>query len=244
MDASSFPDLAENEESHWWYVSRRRVVLALLEREDWPEGARILDIGAGTGGMTAALSRFGPAEALEVNPAAWPFLEQRDLAALHTRPLPDPELPSASYHLISAFDVLEHIDDDVSVVTDIARLLVPGGRFVATVPAHPWLWSRHDEHYHHRRRYTREGLASALTAGGLEVEFLSPWLSLLFPLFLADRVRQRLRPPTRVATRAPSGPLNQVLAAVNRVESRWIGRRLPTPLGASWVVLARRPRAT
>ena len=65
--------------------------------------------------------------------------------------------------------MLEHLDDDRAALAELRRVVRPGGALVVTVPAHPRLWSRHDELNHHRRRYTRASLRAAAGAGGWEV---------------------------------------------------------------------------
>ena len=67
------------------------------------------------------------------------------------------EFPTQGYDLIGAFDVIEHIDDDRAGIASIATKLKPGGKFIMTVPAHPWMWSAHDVVNHHKRRYSKRG---------------------------------------------------------------------------------------
>jgi SAM-dependent methyltransferase len=240
------PELFENmdrmEAEHWWFTARRRIALSVLQTLDLPPSSRLLDVGSGTGGTTVALKRFGEVEALEIDPAALRFLRDKPLSTIHDRPLPDPDLPGGAYDVVTAFDVLEHLDDDLGVTREIARLLKPDGHFLATVPAHPGLWTRHDELHHHRRRYDRASLRSLLDDAGLEVLWVCPWLTLLFPAFLAERALQRLRPPVSVELGLPPAPLNRLLAAVTAAERTWIRQGWSAPVGASWIALARQRR--
>src|SRR5215212_8565229 len=57
-------------------------------------------------------------------------------------------------------ETLEHLDDDAGAAREIGRVLKPGGTCIATVPALKSLWSASDDYYEHRRRYSREELAS------------------------------------------------------------------------------------
>lgn len=240
MEPSLFANMARTEDEHWWFLGRRAIALAVLDAAHLPSNAHILDVGAGTGGTTRALSRYGRVEALEIDPVALVHLRTRAIDAVHTAPLPDPGLPSASFDLITAFDVLEHLPDDRAVLADIHRLLRPGGRFLATVPAHPSLWTAHDDHHHHQRRYTRTALRSLLEGAGLRVSLLSPWMTLLFPLFLADRARQRLRPPVDAHVHLPHPLVNRALTALLAAEGRRIASGRVSPVGASWIALAER----
>lgn len=87
--------------------------------------------------------------------------------------------PDASFDVVITSEVLEHVQDDVAAITEMVRVLKPGGRFAATVPA--WLpevvnWKLSDE-YHapksvggHVRIYTRTELRAKLRTAGLDVD--------------------------------------------------------------------------
>ncbi|MCA9573321.1 MAG: hypothetical protein KC656_36040, partial [Myxococcales bacterium] len=110
---------------------------------------------------------------------------------------------------------------------------------LVTVPAHPWLYGAHDARHHHRRRYTREGLRGVLVGAGLRVDQLSPWLTLLFPVLLAERAVQAVR-GGQADVQVPAAPVNRLLTRVTSLEARWIGRGRSAPVGGSWIALARR----
>jgi SAM-dependent methyltransferase len=65
------------------------------------------------------------------------------------------EMPFAdsTFDVVTALDVLEHVADDGRAVTELQRVLRPGGIAIVTVPALPWLWGPHDERAHHRQRW-------------------------------------------------------------------------------------------
>ena len=85
--------------------------------------------------------------------------------------------------LATAFDVIEHLDDDVAALAALGEKVGAGGHVVVTVPALPWLWSEHDNaDDQHRRRYTRRTLEDSMTAAGLVVEHISYFNMLLLPM--------------------------------------------------------------
>jgi SAM-dependent methyltransferase len=140
-------------------------------------------------------------------------------------------------------DVLEHVRDDVSALKEMLRVLKPGGILVATIPAHPFLWSEHDEALAHFRRYTRKEIISKLQEAGYHIEKLSAAVSFVFPIILAFRWLQRLRPrqPDEPKTdlRILPNPLNRALIALLKVEV-WLMSHLNLPIGTSFALVARK----
>ncbi len=238
MRAGLFDEMAAVEDAHWWFQGRLRILMDVL-RAQVPQPGRILDVGAGTGLVARAMAELGEVEALEMMPEALAHLERTGVA-VRRGGLPAPELPDAHYGLVTAFDVLEHIEDDHGAMVDVARLLAPGGAFVATVPAHPVLFGPHDRAHHHQRRYTRARLVDVIAGAGLEIAFLSPYLTVLFPLFLVDRVLQRIRPGNGEVGQLPRA-LDALLEGLFAVERRWLARGWSSPVGASFLVRAVKP---
>jgi SAM-dependent methyltransferase len=155
--------------------------------------------------------------------------------------LPD-RVPFApeSFDLVAMLDVLEHVDDDVGSLKAVAERLVRGGRLVLTVPAYRFLWSRHDELHHHKRRYRKEGLLAVARAAGLEPEYVSYFNTLLFPLVAAKRLAGRLLGDSGKADdEMPPAGLNRLLGAVFAIERHLLGR-VALPFGVSLVMVARR----
>jgi hypothetical protein len=89
--------------------------------------------------------------------------------------------------LVTAFDVLEHIEEDYLAAAEITRVLRPGGTALIAVPADMALWSAHDEAVGHVRRYTRATLTAAIAKGGLVIEDVWSWNVLLRPLVALRR---------------------------------------------------------
>jgi SAM-dependent methyltransferase len=233
--------------AHWWFRGRRRLLSDLLERyaPRTSGSPRILDFGCGTGGNSMAYARVGRVVGLEPDRRAARFAAERarglappdrlDVCrALGTR-LP---LRSASFDVVLASDVLEHIEDDASALQEIARVLRPDGVLVFTVPAHPWLESAHDRALSHCRRYRSGALRALLQANGFQVGWLSYWNTALFPAVAALRLLRRSRPGTpRSDARVLPDPLNELLFRVLAVEARVL-RHIRLPFGVSLVGVA------
>jgi len=202
------------EDGHFWYAARRRQVARRLGTG--PGRGWALDLGAGSGGNTSLLSEAGyEAVALERHPVAAQVARARGLAVLegdgHRLPFADD-----TFDLVLACDVLEHLDDDLTAVQEVRRVLRPGGQLLLTVPADPALWSAHDVALDHRRRYTRETLSAVLAEGGLHLSALSAWMVLLRPL-VALRRRLRSRASKGGPEEGPVSDLEEVAPLVNRL---------------------------
>ena len=63
-----------------------------------------------------------------------------------------------TFDLVTAFDVLEHLENERPTVTELVRVLKPGGKIIFTVPAYEWLWGVQDDVSRHFRRYTEKSL--------------------------------------------------------------------------------------
>jgi SAM-dependent methyltransferase len=180
MEAAELRTLVEVEDRHWWYKERRNILARELRR--LPSPGLALDIGAAGGGNTRVLRSFGwKPLALEYAPTAAVFARERGLDVLRAdaREMP---LRTGSLDLVTAFDVLEHIEEDYLAAAEITRVLRPGGTALIAVPAGMDLWSAHDEAVDHVRRYTRETLQAVISKGGLVIEDLWSWNVLLRPV--------------------------------------------------------------
>lgn len=239
MERVVYQQMAELDDRHWWYCARRKIIADLIRRETrLPKDAHILEIGCGTGHNLAMLSDFGHVEGLELDEEARALSEKRLGRKVMSSPLPElVEVPEGHYHLIGAFDVIEHIEDDKAALASIAAKLKPGGKFIMTVPAHQWMWSAHDEVNHHKRRYSKRVLKELLETSPLKLECIGYFNSLLFPLAVAERVGSRLRQKDNADVKLPPALLNLALEKVFAAERYLVGR-LPLPLGLSLFAVA------
>jgi SAM-dependent methyltransferase len=239
MERMVYQQMAELDDRHWWYRGRRKIIADLIRREaQLPKDAHILEIGCGTGHNLAMLSGFGHVEALELDDEARALSEKRLGRRVMSSPLPElAEVPERHYHLIGAFDVIEHIEDDKAAVASVATKLRPGGRFIMTVPAHQWMWSAHDVVNHHQRRYSKAALKRLLDQSPLRLEAIGYFNSLLFPVAVAERMASKVRGKDDADLSLPPKPLNSALERVFAAERYLIGR-VPLPPGLSLFAVA------
>jgi SAM-dependent methyltransferase len=241
MERVVYDRMAELDGRHWWYRARRDILADLITRKiRLAEGARILEIGCGTGHNLEMLQRFGRADGIEIDPAARALAEQRLGRPIASAPLPElTGVADGAYDLVALLDVLEHVEQDEAALQSIARKLKAGGKVLITVPAHPWMWSAHDEVNHHKRRYTRKALRKVIGDAGLDLELLSWFNSLLFPLAAAARVAGRVTGNKDSDDKLPPKALNRLFETIFGWERYALGR-LPLPPGVSLVAIASR----
>jgi SAM-dependent methyltransferase len=79
-------------------------------------------------------------------------------------------LADEAYDLVCAFDIVEHVDDDDMALSELARVIRPGGRLLMSVPLHAALWTSFDDLVGHKRRYEPSQLLEKLNAHHFTVE--------------------------------------------------------------------------
>lgn len=227
--------------NHWWFRGRRRVLVDLLRNIAEPEVRRlsILDYGCGTGGNTRAYSAFGAVVGIELAAAAIRLAKVRGGAGYCRAEGTELPFRENIFNVVIASDVLEHIEDDVAAVSEIGRVLRRHGTAIISVPAHPWLFSEHDEGLHHYRRYTKHGFRTLVEHGGLRIKRLSYWNAALFPAICLRRFLRKGRhvQHPRSDTNSPPWPVNEALASLLAGEAA-ILRHMQLPWGLSLIATA------
>ncbi len=227
-------------ETHWWWRARVSFLLGWIERlHRRAPCARILDVGCGDGLFFERLERFGRVEGLEADAAL--IADPRWTSRIRAGALDRGFLGGGDFDLVLLLDVLEHIADDAGALEAAGTALRPGGYLLLTVPALPWLWSRHDEANAHFRRYGPRALRSVLAGAGFEVEtlrFFYAWTVL--PLLIRRWLAPAGKGTSDYGVAVPPAAINRALTALSRCEHA-VGRYVRWPLGTSLLAIARRP---
>jgi hypothetical protein len=219
----------------FWHEVRSSVAL-----EHLPPGGVVADIGAGAGHLGAQVRR-------DRADATYRFLEPiESLSAQLTQRFGDDARLDAigdvtSADLVTLLDVIEHVEDDRGLLSEVVSAMRAGTVLVITVPALPWLWSPWDEQLGHHRRYTKASLRAAVHGLAVDVERVD----YLFPELIPPAVLRRLargrvgRHRAHQITEYPELPrwVDRSLWAIGTATARL--RRL-SPAGTSVVLTGRR----
>ena len=243
MQSHHYPILYQVEETHWWYLGRRRIIQSLVEKIRTTLAnakPKILDVGCGTGANLKMLTAYGSAEGVDISPQAVDFCRERGLDSVKLGAIEHLPYESGSFELVTALDVVEHLDDDVAGLREMRRVLRRDGRILLFVPAFMFLWGVQDDVSNHRRRYTLPSLLRAVEAAGFAVEWASyANISFFLPVLVVRSVMRwlGLRAATEYGINISllNGPFSSLLAA-----ERFVLERGKIPFGVSAVCIARR----
>ncbi len=229
MTPEQFELHATIEDTHWWFVGRRRIVENVVGAYLLDETQKTLvDVGCGTGGNIGAFQSKFKCIGLDISEHAIDFATRRFqnvtfiCGGLEKRIYPIIEKAD----MLLLLDVLEHIEKDSQFLRDITTHMKPGAHLLVTVPSEMSLWSPHDEFHGHFRRYTKQELLIMFQTLPVSVRLLSYYNSFLYPIIKAIRVFTKLRgkPWGQACTdlSVPAIPINFLLAKLFASEATWL----------------------
>src|SRR6266478_204705 len=243
MNIAEYAEMYKLESFYWWFVARRRLLdsfVSVIAHEF--KRPTILDVGCGTGINFSVLGKHGLTFSSDASEEALRFSKSRGIDGLVRSHIGSLPFMASTFDIVTALDVLEHVDDDLCALDELLRVTSEGGMLVITVPAYGFLWSEHDEALHHRRRYAASELRNKLTNAGFEVQRISYYITFLFfPILFMRFVQSVSKKSVHAKTSHVLLPkwLNSLLIAIlgfERVLLRWMN----FPFGVSIVCLARK----
>lgn len=244
-----FERLFKLEEKNFWFRSRNRIIKRLFSQYLPPsKTAKILEVGCGTGFVLYGLSEFknyhlfGGELHVEGLRYARERLPHAEFIQLDFRKTPFHN----EFDAIGAFDVLEHVEEDILMMENVHKSLKPGELFFVSVPQHKWLWSNQDVAAYHKRRYTRKELILKLEQNHFSIEFATSFVFTLLPAMFLSRLfrKKKIRNPDGMEysfheLTLPSA-LNKLLEGFMKIDELLIRRGYSLPIGGSLIAVSRK----
>ncbi|MHB0977123.1 MAG: methyltransferase domain-containing protein [Candidatus Aquicultorales bacterium] len=226
------------ERGHFWFEGRRRLVDRLLA-EYVPAGSLVADIGCGTGSMVDLLNNRGyKALGMDLRPEGLRAAGERGSDRLVQADVAKLPCADSSLDAVLALDVLEHVEDEAAVLSEVRRVLKPGGVFLLTVPAIPSLWSPRDIAAGHLRRYSRAHLGRLLSDAEFNLVDRGFYQRPLLPLVVLSRAIARISPKAIEKEERPGPTLSLILTVIAKADGGF-GRLKRFP-GSSLYAVCRR----
>jgi len=224
----------EMEDYHWWFFSRRNLVLELIKslRISSPT---ILDVGCGTGRNLLEFVQIGKSFGIDINEQAIEFCKKRGLDNVAQSPAERIDFGAGTFDIITCLDLLEHVANPVEVLLELKRLLKDDGKVIITVPAFRILWSQHDEALCHLRRYEKYSLLNDLRVAGFKIKAINYFFFLSFFVVAPIRISRRFFSRSSYSsdtTTQPPNFLNEVLKLLFKFEIK-ISSHFRLPFGTT-----------
>lgn len=239
-----YANLIDLEKKNFWFCARNALIVWAMKK--YFDGAKeFFEVGCGTGFVLAGLQRAFPDLKLagsEVYIEGLQFASKR-VAKAELMQIDASKIPfSDEFDVVGIFDVLEHIEEDQSILDQLYKTVSPGGGLIITVPQHKFLWSYQDVAASHVRRYCSSELEQKVRKSGFEIITMTSFVSLLLPAMMA--MRFAVRGPQEDYD--PQGELkinsnlNSLLTLVMNLEVGLIRVGARFPLGGSLLLIAKK----
>lgn len=235
MQISEYENIFKNEESHFYYRAINGLVLCLLKREGIKRDGKILDAGCGTGGLLIEMSKKYNVQGIDVSSEALKFCNKRKVKA-RLGSLEELPFKSETFDAVTSIDVIYHkfIKDDTKAVSELVRVLKPGGILILRAPAFNFLKNDHDKVVMTSRRYTKKEfkkLAKKVKLEVIQISYLNP---ILFFLSILTKTRSG-------SSVGRVNPLvNWLGLAVLNFENLLVSWGLSLPIGQGVLLVARK----
>jgi len=249
METEIYNEIYKLQTEGWWFGNGRNKLVIELLSDICPslEKKKILDVGCSEGAFLDCLKKEkSDFRAIDIDKNAIEFCKKRGFKdRVKEGSILDIPFKDNSFDIVTALDVVEHVEDDVKAMRELARVAKKGGTVFVILPAHPWLWSKNDEAYHHHRRYDLDMVKKLVAKTYLRIEAITYFNVLLFPVFVLATLATKLSASkgSNVVKPVPR-PINSVLSGIMNVERTILKKRLreePGRLpGSSFIVILKK----
>ena len=220
---------------HWYYSHKFWFIKnVFMPRSEKPR--KLIDIGAGSALFSSELLRLNLVDSVVAVDTGYEEDYKNDYknyaSGIEFRRHSD--FKGFTDYLLT--DVLEHIENDLSFLSEIVHEAPSNSQFVITVPALMSLWSNHDVFLKHFRRYTKKELEDLIIQSGLTVDSSRYTYSTVFSLaYLQRRLSRKDAPQSQLKE---NGKLVSVLLKIGLIPDKWMNH---LPFGVSLFIVAHKP---
>jgi 2-polyprenyl-3-methyl-5-hydroxy-6-metoxy-1,4-benzoquinol methylase len=248
---SGFDLTDKNAESSFWVISRNRLFKNIIERHLLPTGkTKFLEIGCGTGDFIQQIARNKKLEITgsEIYLKGLLYAKKNQPSVNFVQFDVTQGTIGEQFDIITAFDVIEHIENDNTALSHINQMLNKDGFLIVSVPQHMFLWSKLDEIVKHKRRYSRKEMLTKLKENGFTVSYCTSFLFVLFPLMIISRILDKggdySSSDEKSLEKRVKFPriLNTFFDFFMRIDEGLIRLGVSLPFGGTLVVIARKLR--
>lgn len=242
MQKDEYRAMFELEDRLWWYAGMRAITEALLDKRlAAKDGLRLLDAGCGTGFSLAWMKRlYSNAQAfgVDVSTDAAGFWQMRGLDMVAIAPVESLPFASNQFDLVTCFDVIYQLESDGArlAVSEMNRVLRPGGLLFIREPAYDWMRGAHDLAIGTKSRYTRTRLCALLREKGFAIRRATYANTLLFGAAVVHRLASRTSGRAESDVKPVPGFLNKMFESALKLEARLL-RHVRFPFGLSVIAL-------
>jgi ubiquinone/menaquinone biosynthesis C-methylase UbiE len=245
MNENSYELTYNHESRYWWFTARTEIFKKIFKNfKDigWiSDNPIMLNLGCGTGIQTEVFSEFGEVVSLDFSEEALGFCGKRNLSGLIRADAEKLPFQESSFDIVLCFDILEHLESDVAAISEMNRILKPGGIAFISIPAYKFLWSSFDDVNWHKRRYRKKEISSKVSGSGMSVVKAGYFNFFLFPLALVRRIYEKIFKRNEQVYYLPKAGnvTNSIFKTIFSFE-RFFLPRPSFPFGVSIICIARK----
>lgn len=225
------------ENEHWWHISRRDMIINLIDWQELDINYKILDIGCSSGRLIKDITNITNAKVYGIDSSTSAIREgkKNGLDNIFLMNGESTTFDDNLFDIVIASDCLEHIKSDSKALIEWNRILKPNGKLIIFVPAWKSLWSNLDIASQHFRRYSFSKLKLKLTKAGFKISRVSFWNILLFiPILIFRKIESliMIKSSKKIQLSLPSKQMNDFFKKLLKFENNII-KKYNSPIGVS-----------
>ena len=216
MHKNIYEQIYKVEENQWWYKSERNILISLFSI--YSKKGLLLNAGCGTGITSSLLSKQTKVMNVDISERAIKYSLKRkntNHVICDCSVLP---FKGNTFDTIIADNVIEHIDNDFSVINEFERTLKSDGVIIFSVPTYNFLWTLHDDFAHHKRRYDKNTIKDLIGISDLKIKRIFYWNSILFLPIVLFKIKNKFFRTLNIGLKQPHKILNNILIKILKFE--------------------------